>query len=282
MPFLRAQSRTRARSSASWSRASPRLAQGSVAISSTACISSGLTSPTPSPISARITSIPWASRWVPGSISISSSSMPMVNGVPENLCSMTSPVRMPRIPAIVTAPSAPVCRGRCHTHGETVFEEEARRGSEEPHRAEVPARDPGAGEARPPAQDAVRVRPRPGDAAAAADRQGIEHRPRGFFPNPDSKNPDYQFRLAAEAGYSAIACQIGLATKYFPDYAGQVPLILKVNGKTDVPPSDRALSTCNATPEDAARLGADAVGYTLYVGSPRQDEDLVQLRDVRR
>ncbi len=112
--------------------------------------------------------------------------------------------------------------------------------------------------------------------------QGIEHGPRDFFPNPDSKNPDYQFRLAAEAGYSAIACQIGLATKYFPDYAGQVPLILKVNGKTDVPPSDRALSTCNATPEDAARLGADAVGYTLYVGSPRQDEDLVQLRDVRR
>jgi class I fructose-bisphosphate aldolase len=112
--------------------------------------------------------------------------------------------------------------------------------------------------------------------------QGIEHGPRDFFPNPDSKNPDYQFRLAVEAGYSAIACQIGLATKYFPDYAGRVPLILKVNGKTDVPPSDRALSTCNATPEDAARLGADAVGYTLYVGSPRQDEDLVQLREVRQ
>ena len=29
------------------------------------------------------------------------------------------------------------------------------------------------------------------------------------------------------------------------------------------------------------RLGADAVGYTLYVGSPRQDEDLAQLRGVR-
>ena len=30
------------------------------------------------------------------------------------------------------------------------------------------------------------------------------------------------------------------------------------------------------------RLGADAVGYTLYVGSPRQDEDLAQLRQVRQ
>ncbi|MGH2962879.1 MAG: class I fructose-bisphosphate aldolase [Solirubrobacterales bacterium] len=111
--------------------------------------------------------------------------------------------------------------------------------------------------------------------------QGIEHGPRDFFPNPASKDPEYQFRLAAEAGYSAIACQIGLATKYFPDYAGQVPLILKVNGKTDVPSSDEALSTTNASVEDAVRLGADAVGYTLYVGSPRQDEDLHQLQGVR-
>ena len=111
--------------------------------------------------------------------------------------------------------------------------------------------------------------------------QGIEHGPRDFFPNPASKDPEYQFRLAAEAGYSALACQIGLAEKYYPDYAGQVPLILKVNGKTDVPPSDEAFSTTNASVEDAVRLGADAVGYTLYVGSPRQDEDLHQLKGVR-
>ena len=111
--------------------------------------------------------------------------------------------------------------------------------------------------------------------------QGIEHGPRDFFPNPASKDPEYQFRLAAEAGYSAIACQIGLASKYFPDYAGDVPLILKINGKTDVPPSDEAFSTLNASVEDAVRLGADAVGYTLYVGSPRQDADLLQLKSVR-
>jgi class I fructose-bisphosphate aldolase len=111
--------------------------------------------------------------------------------------------------------------------------------------------------------------------------QGIEHGPRDFFANPASKDPEYQFHLAAEAGYSAIACQIGLATKYYPDYAGQVPLILKVNGKTDIPPSGDALSTTNASVEDAVRLGADAVGYTLYVGSPRQDADLHQLKGVR-
>jgi fructose-bisphosphate aldolase, class I len=112
--------------------------------------------------------------------------------------------------------------------------------------------------------------------------QGIEHGPRDFFPNPASKDPDYQFRLAAEAGYSALACQIGMAEKYYPDYAGRVPLILKVNGKTDIPSSARSFSACNSSVEDGVRLGADAIGYTLYVGSPRQDEDLAQLRQVRQ
>ena len=76
--------------------------------------------------------------------------------------------------------------------------------------------------------------------------QGIEHGPRDFFPNPASKDPEYQFRLAAEAGYSAIACGYGMASKYYPDYAGQVPLLLKLNSKTDIPPADEAFSPCNA------------------------------------
>jgi class I fructose-bisphosphate aldolase len=112
--------------------------------------------------------------------------------------------------------------------------------------------------------------------------QGVEHGPRDFFPNPASKDPEYQFRLAAEAGYSALACGYGMASKYYPDYAGQVPLLLKLNSKTEVPPSDEAFSPCHAAVEDAVRLGADAVGYTLYVGSPRQDDDFIQIGKVRR
>ena len=112
--------------------------------------------------------------------------------------------------------------------------------------------------------------------------QGIEHGPRDFFPNPASKDPEYQFRLAAEAGYSAIACGYGMASKYYPSYAGQVPLLLKLNSKTDVPPADEAFSPCNATVEDGVRLGADAIGYTLYLGSPRQEEDFDPARQGPR
>lgn len=110
---------------------------------------------------------------------------------------------------------------------------------------------------------------------------GVEHGPSDFFPNPPSNDPDYQWRLAKEGGYSGIALHIGLAEKYMYDYAGDVPLILKLNGRPHIPPNDRPLSAQDARVEDAVRLGADAVGYTLYVGSPRQDEDFVQLMEIR-
>jgi len=111
--------------------------------------------------------------------------------------------------------------------------------------------------------------------------QGLEHGPVDFFDNPDSLDTDYIFRLAIEGNYSGVACHIGLAEKYYPKYAGRVPLVLKLNGRTNVPSSAQAFSTLTGTVEDAVRLGADAVGYTLYLGSPRQDEDIAQLNDAR-
>jgi class I fructose-bisphosphate aldolase len=111
--------------------------------------------------------------------------------------------------------------------------------------------------------------------------QGLEHGPRDFFANPLAKDPEFQLRLAKEGGFSGIVFHIGLAQKYMARYAGIVPLILKLNGKTEIPADHAPISPCTATVEDAVRLGADAVGYTLYVGSERQEEDFAQLRRVR-
>jgi fructose-bisphosphate aldolase, class I len=112
--------------------------------------------------------------------------------------------------------------------------------------------------------------------------QGLEHGPRDFFANPESKNPEYQLRLAAEGGFSGIVFHVGLAEKYLRDYAGKVPLVLKLNGRTDIPSDKSAFSALTGTVEDAARLGADAVGYTLYIGSPAQQDDFRQFVAVRR
>ncbi|MCI4334818.1 MAG: fructose-bisphosphate aldolase [Thermoplasmata archaeon] len=111
--------------------------------------------------------------------------------------------------------------------------------------------------------------------------QGLEHGPMDFFANPEALDPDYQFRLAREGKFSAIAVHIGLAKKYYPAYAGVVPLILKLNGKTAIPPDTQAFSALTGTVEDAVRLGADAVGYTVYVGSSAQDRDFEQFHRVR-
>ena len=111
--------------------------------------------------------------------------------------------------------------------------------------------------------------------------QGLEHGPRDFFENPDALDPEFQYRLAVEGRFSAIALQIGLAEKFYRKYAGQVPLILKVNGKTEIPPDDESFSPLTGTVADAVRLGADAVGYTIYVGSPAQDRDFLQFNSVR-
>lgn len=112
--------------------------------------------------------------------------------------------------------------------------------------------------------------------------QGLEHGPKDFFANPESLDPKFEFELALRGAYSAIALHIGLADKYMCDYAGKVPLVLKLNGKTNIPPDDEAFSSLTSTVEDAVRIGADAVGYTLFVGSPRQDDDIAQLCHVRQ
>src|SRR5438093_1981769 len=62
--------------------------------------------------------------------------------------------------------------------------------------------------------------------------QGLEHGPRDFFDSPEAEDPEFQLKLAVEGNYSAIVFQIGLAEKYYGRFAGRVPLIVKLNGKT--------------------------------------------------
>jgi fructose-bisphosphate aldolase, class I len=110
---------------------------------------------------------------------------------------------------------------------------------------------------------------------------GLEHGPRDFAGDPKSGDPRHVIRLAVEGGFNGIALQIGLARKFYWEYAGEVPLVLKLNGKTDIPSPDDPVSPVNATVEEAVRLGADAVGYTLYVGTPGQERDFAQYLRVR-
>jgi fructose-bisphosphate aldolase, class I len=111
--------------------------------------------------------------------------------------------------------------------------------------------------------------------------QGLEHGPADFFHAYHARDPRHIIEIAKRGRYDAVALHVGNATRLFGDHFGKVPLILKVNGKTNIPEDDEPLSPITASIDDALRLSALAVGYTLYVGSPRQDEDIEQFAQIR-
>jgi class I fructose-bisphosphate aldolase len=111
--------------------------------------------------------------------------------------------------------------------------------------------------------------------------QGLEHGPRDFFQATFARDPMHIIEIAKKAKYNAVVMHIGNARRYFKDIYGEVPLILKVNGKTEIPSDDEPLSPLTASVNDALSLSAIAIGYTLYVGSARQDEDIEQFSEIR-
>lgn len=109
--------------------------------------------------------------------------------------------------------------------------------------------------------------------------QGFEHGPaRSFAANQPAYNPHYHFGLAIEAGCSAFAAPLGLLEAGARDFAGEVPLILKLNNSDvlrDESDPDQALT---ASVQDALRLGCCAVGLTIYPGSAHELTMYRQLR----
>jgi fructose-bisphosphate aldolase, class I len=60
--------------------------------------------------------------------------------------------------------------------------------------------------------------------------QGFEHGPaRSFAPNPPAYDPHYHYKLAIKSGCNAYAAPLGFLEAGARDFAGEVPLILKVN-----------------------------------------------------
>ncbi|HET8734613.1 MAG TPA: class I fructose-bisphosphate aldolase, partial [Anaeromyxobacteraceae bacterium] len=113
--------------------------------------------------------------------------------------------------------------------------------------------------------------------------QGFEHGPaRSFAPNPAGYDPDYHFQLAIDAGCNAYAAPLGFLEAGAAKFAGQVPLILKLNNSDSLAKMDQPISAITGSVDEALRLGCVAIGYTIYPGSGarnRQYEDLRALTE---
>jgi fructose-bisphosphate aldolase, class I len=110
--------------------------------------------------------------------------------------------------------------------------------------------------------------------------QGFEHGPvRSFAPNPDAYDPDYLYQLAIDSGCNAYAAPLGSLSLPAAKFAGQVPLILKLNN-SDTLSKVEPCSAITSSVEDALRLGCVAVGYTIYPGSGLRNTQYQDLREI--
>jgi len=111
--------------------------------------------------------------------------------------------------------------------------------------------------------------------------QGFEHGPaRSFAPNPPGYDPHYHFELAIEAGCNAYAAPLGFLEGGVTRYAGQIPLILKLNNHDVLHDDKDPLPAVTGSVRDALRLGCSAIGYTIYPGSSHCVQMYEQLRAI--
>ncbi len=111
--------------------------------------------------------------------------------------------------------------------------------------------------------------------------QGFEHGPaRSFAPNPEGYDPDYHFKLAIDAGCNAYAAPLGFLEAGADKFAGQIPMILKLNNSDSLAKMDQPCSALTASVKDAVRLGCTAIGYTIYPGSGFRNTMVQDLRDL--
>ena len=98
--------------------------------------------------------------------------------------------------------------------------------------------------------------------------QGFEHGPaRSFAVNPAGYDPLYHFQLAIDAGCNAYAAPLGFLEAGAAEFAGDIPLILKMNNHDVLNDEKDPLSAVTGHGQGRAqRLGCVAVGFTIYPG----------------
>ena len=111
--------------------------------------------------------------------------------------------------------------------------------------------------------------------------QGFEHGPaRSFAPNPAGYDPRYHFELAIDAGCNAYAAPLGFIEAGAAEFAGDIPLILKLNNSDTLAKTGDPISALTGTVDDALRLGCAAIGFTIYPGSGEAKHAYEQIRDL--
>jgi len=108
--------------------------------------------------------------------------------------------------------------------------------------------------------------------------QGIEHSAgASFAKNPDYFDPDNIVRLAVEGGCNAVASTFGVLGMTARRYAHRIPYIVKINHNELLTYPNKFDQIMFGTVEQAADMGAAAVGATVYFGSEESGRQIVEV-----
>ncbi len=112
--------------------------------------------------------------------------------------------------------------------------------------------------------------------------QGFEHGPaRSFSKNYQGYDPHYHFKLAINAGLSAFAAPLGMLEAGADTFAGQIPLIMKVNSSNSLSREKGApTQAITGSVSEAIRLGCSAVGFTIYPGSDAALDMITEIQEI--
>ncbi|MES3517590.1 MAG: class I fructose-bisphosphate aldolase [Natronomonas sp.] len=122
---------------------------------------------------------------------------------------------------------------------------------------------------------------RNGKVLILAYDHGLEHGPVDFRDVPESANPERIFETATHPAVTSVAVQKGVAEAFYPSYADDVNLLLKLNGTSNLWMGEPD-SAVNCTVDYAAELGASSVGFTLYGGSNHEVEMAEEFRAAQQ
>ncbi len=121
---------------------------------------------------------------------------------------------------------------------------------------------------------------RKGKALYLAYDQGMEHGPSDF--DDENVNPLDIINIAKKGKFTGLIVQKGIAEKYQKEIKkSKVPLIIKLNGKTNLVKGE-PISPQICSVKRAIKLGAKAVGYTIYIGSQHEERMSREFAKIER
>jgi class I fructose-bisphosphate aldolase len=111
--------------------------------------------------------------------------------------------------------------------------------------------------------------------------QGVEHTAGASFAlNPCYFDPENVIKLAIEGGCNAVATTFGILAMTARKYAHKIPFIVKINHNELLTYPNKYDQTLFGTVEEAWKLGATAVGATIYFGAEESNRQLVEVAEA--